>query len=55
MELNHPPKYVCKYIKIRKLWLYADYFPAARQGVLNKDPTVWLDGAKPPSNTFASI
>jgi hypothetical protein len=27
----------------------------AGQGVLNKDPTVWLNGAKFRKNTFASI
>ncbi len=24
-------------------------------GVINKDPTVWLDGARQPQNTFPSI
>jgi hypothetical protein len=27
----------------------------ARQGILIKDPTVWLDGAKTSLSTFASI
>ncbi len=30
-------------------------FQANRPGVLNKDPTVWLNGARSPQNAFASI
>ncbi len=46
-------KYVSKYMKISKIGamlrsLFLTGF--AGQGVLNKDPTVWLDGAMPPPN-----
>jgi hypothetical protein len=36
-------------------WSYAQtIFPAGfdSQGVFNKDPTVWLDGSRPPPNKF---
>jgi hypothetical protein len=45
---THPQKYICKYKKL------AEFFFKSAKG-LNKDPTVWLDGAghtntsKPPS------
>jgi hypothetical protein len=40
----------------KKLVFGAMLFPASFtcRWVLNKDPTVWLDGARPPKNTFAS-
>ncbi len=31
------------------------FFRAAGQGVIKKDPTVWLDGTRSPENAFASI
>ncbi len=44
-------KYVSKYIKISKNWSNAQiiFLPGfTSQRALNKDPTVWLDGARPP-------
>ncbi len=41
--------YVCNYVKTSTSYAQI-IFPAsfANQRVLNKDPTVWLDGAIPP-------
>ncbi len=41
--------YVCKFLKIRLLTFFLVSF--AGQGVLNKNPTVWLIGARP-ANTW---
>jgi hypothetical protein len=37
-----------------QLVLCSDHFPAdfASLGILNKDPSVWLDGARPPPVSF---
>ncbi len=43
--------YVCKYIKI-SYYNYLAGFPG--QGVLNKDPTAWLDRARPANTPILS-
>ena len=50
MVLCLDQKFACKYIKISNLSYTEVIFPAsfASQGVHYKDPTVWLDGARPP-------
>jgi hypothetical protein len=58
MIFSHRQKIHLQVLKNELNWSYAKIiFPAsfADQGVLNKGPTVWLDGARSPQNTFASI
>jgi hypothetical protein len=45
----HQQTYICKYIKSAKLELCSDLFSGqlCQPGVLNEDPTVWLDATKP--------
>jgi hypothetical protein len=55
--MGHPVNHGLWFVELRVCQIHCSYaqiiFPIgfAIQGVLNKDLTVWLDGAKPPLNS----